>query len=615
MKNFGLVYGLGDGGGGPIREEIIILKNMASRFPKHIKFTTALDYFKKIEEHSDKIPIWNDEMYLEQHRGCYTSHVWLKEFNRKAEIMFYQLESLISLLQPFGLTFNNEKIKKNWLQVLFNQFHDILPGSSIPEVYNDTRIDFRDVFGNLQNYLKKSLNYLSSKINSSGDGILVYNSLPFERKTLIELENETNSSLMSSNGDKIPVQESNGKSLFQVNLPPMGYTILKKGAMSKEQNTSDLKIDVENSNVVLENKHLIVHVSKKTGDISKVFSKDLKKDVLKGKGNVVQIFMEDSVAFFAWNIDKQYAKKQVFPEFKSISIIENGPVRIGVKVKKTYKEQSIIQNIFLNSDSPRVDMELNMKFYVKKAMVKVAFPIDMETHDVHAEIPYGIISRKSKPENEFHEAQWEQNCQKFVSFSENGYSVSLLNSGRYAYDVKYHEKFKNVLRLTILRTPNYPRGGSPLFSMFPSGNWHEQDEFFTKYSLLISKGDYTNPEIKQQALGLNVTPLIQEVKNTKGDLPEDLSFLDLNPSNVFLSAIKLPEDSEKKNDTIILRCYEALGKDSKCVIKFNDKYTLKNVEEVDLLELNPVNINSFDAHSLQFDIKKFEIKTFKITFS
>ena len=92
MRNFGLVYGLGDGGGGPIREEIIILKNMASRFPKKIKFTTMLDYFKKIEEHADKLPTWNDEMYLEYHRGCYTSHVWLKELNRKAEIMLNVLD-------------------------------------------------------------------------------------------------------------------------------------------------------------------------------------------------------------------------------------------------------------------------------------------------------------------------------------------------------------------------------------------------------------------------------------------------------------------------------------------------------------------------------------------
>ncbi|NHI93947.1 MAG: alpha-mannosidase [Candidatus Lokiarchaeota archaeon] len=612
MRNFGLVYGMGDGGGGPIREEIIILKNMASRFPKNIKFSLMKDYFKEIEKNKDKIPTWNDEMYLEQHRGCYTSHVWLKELNRKAEIMFYQVEILISFLKLLGLKFNNEKIKKNWLQLLFNQFHDILPGSSIADVYVDTRIDFSAIFGNLNKYIQMSLKYLGSKINFLGEGILIFNSLPFERNAFIELDSNQDFSLKTPNGQQVLLQKSNGKSLLQIKLPKVGYTILKREKDSITQNKTDLEISEDNSKITLENDNLIVNITKKTGDITRIYSKSLNKEALTGKGNVIQIFKEKKTSFFAWNIDKYYSKNKFLPKLKSISIIERGPVRIRVKIEKLFEEQSIIQYISLNSLSSRVDMELDMKFHVKAAMVKVAFPINIETNEINAEIPYAIIQRKSKPSNRFDEAQWEQNCQTYVTLSDNDISISLLNNARYAYDVKYHDKFKNILRLTILRTPVYPRAGSPLTSMIPTNNWHEQDQFNVKYSLLMTKGNVTNPEIKQGALDINIPPLLQEITNLKGDLSEEMSFLEVIPTNVILSALKLPEDGEVDDNSIIIRCYEAVGIDSKAKIRFNKKFQILSIEEVDLLELNPKKINSFKDNVLDIDIKKFEIKTLKI---
>ena len=152
--------------------------------------------------------------------------------------------------------------------------------------------------------------------------------------------------------------------------------------------------------------------------------------------------------------------------------------------------------------------------------------------------------------------------------------------------------------------------------MFPSGKWHEQDEYSLKYSLLISKGKHTNPEIKQRALDLNVPVLIQEIANTKGDLPQELNFLNMSPSNVVLSSIKLPEDEPQDgHETMILRCYEALGLDSKCEIKLSERFKIVKVEEVDLLEFNPEAIEIYDENILNFNIKKFEIKTFKINFT
>ncbi|MHA1797871.1 MAG: alpha-mannosidase [Candidatus Helarchaeota archaeon] len=616
MENFGLVYGMGDGGGGPIREEIIIFKNFASRFPKKVKFTTMKEYFKKIEKYSDKIPTWNDEMYLEQHRGCLTSQVWIKEFNRKAEFMFYQFELLISLLQPFGFNFDNKKIKRTWQQLLFNQFHDILPGSSIAEVYVDAKKDFKDIFSNLKAYIKKALKFLGSRISFSGKGLLLFNSLPFERNALIEMDSDEAFSLKTINDRPVLVQQLNGKSIFKIKLPSSGYTIVTRIEKQVQKEETDLRVSENDSEITLENANLIIKISKKNGYITRLYSKTLQKEILTGNGNVIQIFMEKPGDFFAWNIDRSYSKNKYLPETESVTIVEEGPVRVGVRIEKTFRKQKITQFIYLSLNSSQVDMQLDMKFHVKKAMMKVAFPIDVETHDVISEIPFGIITRKTKPSNKFHEAQWEKSCRNFITLSDGDISVSLLNNGRYGFDSKYHDEYKNVLRLTIFRIPNYPRAGSPITSMFPSGKWHEQDEYSLKYSLLISKGKHTNPEIKQRALDLNVPVLIQEIANTKGDLPQELNFLNMSPSNVVLSSIKLPEDEPQDgHETMILRCYEALGLDSKCEIKLSERFKIVKVEEVDLLEFNPEAIEIHDENILNFNIKKFEIKTFKINFT
>jgi len=615
LREFGFVYGLGDGGGGPVRSEVIFFKEL---YRKGIVkgFITMEQYFKILEKYKNEIPVWNDEMYLEFHRGCYTSHSWLKSEMRNVEQLLFKTEVLATIANKFGNVYPKIKLENLYKKMLFNQFHDILPGSSIPEVYNDTKQDLKSINQNCNKLNNDTLDIIRNKLSLEGN-FIIFNPLNWSRSSIIELKEIGNCKIKDNEGKQIPVQEINDNKIVFITpeIPSIGFLELNIENIGKSNNTSeyqtDLHLQENETELKIENQYILLKINKNNGNISSIFHKKLQKEILTGDGNEIQIFREKfgNVGFTAWNLDRNYQRRPRECLLESINIKEQGPVRIRVEVKKKMNKSTFIQSIILYNDIDRIDFNLKVEFYEKWHLVKLAFPINVNTEYVNCEIPFGVIRRSTKPKNSAEAAKFEIPVQRWLDLSDNEYGVTFINRSRYGFDVKYDPNLKNILRMTILRVPKYPPKGSPIGSIFPSRHFHDQIYFSVDYSLFIHEKNWIESKAYKKGIDFNVPVIFKQFNKNTGKLKLPIELISIVPENIIISAIKLSEDD---NDSIIIRVYETTGKDSKCAIKFNELFKLENVEEVDLLELNPKPIQEFTQNEIFLNIKKFEIKTIKV---
>jgi alpha-mannosidase len=616
IHDLGFVYGMGDGGGGPLRLEIIYLKDFLRH--KLIKgFITMADYFKKVEKFADRLPIWNDEMYLEIHRGCYTSQVWLKKLNRKTEFDLYNLEVLASVASLFGWQNPRDRITQLWKILLFNQFHDILPGSSIPEVYNDTRMDFKNLARTMFIIWADARSEVLKQIKIPQHGMIIFNTLSWGRDSLISSGERQRYLIKTQDGTEIPSQVTEGNQIFILKgVPSIGYSYVsfEKTETLPEYET-DLVATESETTITLENTYLRVEIDKGSGHVSRISHKVLDKEVLTAPGNRIQFYKEKMTPQNpAWNINPTYQKHPLRFEYAlSVALKETGPVRLLVEVKRTSEDPSIeiTQAISLLANTDRVDFHLAMKYYIKSTIVKLAFPFNVKTDKVHCEIPFATIDRSMKPKTPAQQAQWEIPGLKWLDVSQDDYGVTLINRSRNGFDARFHPKYKSLLRITILRIPVYPRAGNPIMSLFPSRKWHEQSEYSLDYSLYIHEGNWKAAKAFLPAYEVNNPPLTFEVEPNQGNLPQEFSFLQVEPPNVVLTALKLPED--KDASALILRVYEATGERTEATITFPNTLAITKAAETDLLELNAEEFIT-DKNTLQFSISPYEIKTFSIEY-
>ncbi|MHA1648946.1 MAG: alpha-mannosidase [Candidatus Helarchaeota archaeon] len=617
IKDLGLVYGMGDGGGGPLRIEIILLKEMLRH--KLIKgFTTMGAYLKKIERFKDRLPIWNDELYLEIHRGTYTSQVWLKKLNRKTEFALYNLEVIASLASLLGWEYPKEKLQKLWKLLLFNQFHDILPGSAIPEVYYDTRADFEKIYKIIPKIQQSAIKKIIEQMNLPKNGLIVFNTFSWNRNAVIELKNQQKSIIKDKNGNEINSQLTGNNQIFIANnIPSFGYTYFSlEPAETLPEYQTDLGVQEDDKTITLENTYLKLQIDKTTGHVLSIYHKILDKEVLTAPGNRVQIFKEKMTPMNpAWNINPTYHKHPLnLQDQITVSIKEKGPVRTIIEIQRKSESPSteIIQQISLLSNTDRIDFKLFLKYHIKSTIVKLMFPFNVVTDKIHCEIPFGTITRSIKPKTKAQKAQWEFPAHKWVDVSQEDYGVTLINKSRYGFDAHFHPKYKSIVRMTILRIPVYPHAGNPIMSILPSKKWHEQSEYSVDYSLYIHKGDWRDAQSYLPAYEFNNPPLQIPVTPNRGALPQEFAFFQVSPTNIIASALKIPEDP--LDHAIILRLYEAAGKETEANIKFSNLISIEDASETDLLELNPKQLE-FEKDSLKILLKPFEIKTLLIKYN
>ncbi|MEG5172842.1 alpha-mannosidase [Microcoleus sp. B3-D7] len=680
--------GVGDHGGGPTRDMLEVAKRwkMSPFFPK-LEFAKAVDYLSLIESqflpevtatksesyvpesdnqenlqarelsnlsaisdanHSisqlktipPSLPVWKDELYLEFHRGCYTTRADQKRQNRRCEELLYQAELLSSLATICtGAVYPKSELESAWKQILFNQFHDILPGSAIAPVYADANLAFAEVDRTCREILLKSLDALSAQISlpnppqPDAQPILIFNTLNWSRSEVVavplpdaadsawQIYDFSRRRLASQivRGDRL---ESQSKLLFWANnIPAVGYQVFwlcredaqtvdnasaspeteKKIELSKltygiaQKNTVSQETPFAAAQMVLENEFIRATVDGKTGDLSSIWDKVNNREVLNAAGgNQLQAFQDSGQYWDAWNIDPNYEKHQLpAPILKGISWIAQGEIRQSLRVVRQIGKSEFCQDYIVEIGSPLLKIKTVADWQEKHVLVKAVFGLNVEADFATCEIPGGAIARTTKPQTPAEKAKWEVPILRWTDISNDGFGVSLLNDCKYGCDIQ-----PNRIRLTLLRGSTWPDAQADVgvseftCAVYPhSGNWQDAGTVRRGYEL---------------NLPLLVKVLPQLGENRNNSLPAVGKFLDLWADNLVLMAFKQSEDD---SNVWILRCCESEGKEA--VLKFNSDLGLEIVEPVDLLE-RAANLSEKLPEGRGFKIDPWKIASFGV---
>ena len=571
-----MAFGYGDGGGGPTREmlENITLMKDFPGVPK-MRHSTAKDFFEQLEKTSgDALPTWNGELYLELHRGTYTSQSRNKRANRKSEFLLHDAEFVASLAGTLDANYSypEAELRKAWELVLLNQFHDIIPGSSIGEVYTESLEQYEEVKQLGETARNDALKTITEKV---GGEVVVVNPTSFVRDDLAFFPEQIS-------GLSVPTQAVEGGTLLASGtLKPYSATPLEKG----EAQTPASELSA--SEGYLENALVRVELDK-SGDITRVFDKAANREVLAegAKANEFLAFEDRPNAWDAWDVDIFYDDKVYVAEpAASITVTENGPLRATLEVKRQILNSSYTQRLSLTYNSPRLDITTDIDWRERHTLLKVAFPVNILSPVATFEIQWGNVQRPTHRNTSWDWARFETCAQKWVDLSESDYGVSLLNDCKYGHDVQ-----GGTLRLSLLRSPTAPDPEA------------DQGRHTFTYSLLPHAGSVAETTIAA-AYALN-DPLL--AVRASGDAETAVGFLAADRPNVVIETVKRAEDGAG----IVVRLYESQRQ--RGPVTLHTGFELAKVERTNLLEA-PRHTLQVSGNRVTFDIKPFEIVTLKLT--
>ena len=588
--------------------------------------------------HAPILPIWKDELYLEFHRGCYTTRADQKRQNRRCEELLYQAELLCAIATICtGAVYPQSELESAWKQILFNQFHDILPGSAIAQVYTDANLAFAEVDRACRHLLLQSLDAIAARISlpappqPDAQPIFVFNTLNWSRSQVVAVPLPDSSSawqiydlcpqpltsqILTGDRESLPLTilfsapdiPAIGYRVFwlcrevqTVDRPPASSATEKNTELSKltygiaQKNTPCQETHFAAQEIILENELIRARVDAETGNLSSIWDKVNQREVLNAAGgNQLQAFQDSGQYWDAWNIDPNYQQHPLpAPLLKEISWVERGEVRQSLRVVVQIGKSEFRQYYTVEKGSPLLKIKTVADWQETHVLVKTAFGLNVEADFATCEIPGGAIARSTKPQTPAEKAKWEVPILRWTDISNDGFGVSLLNDCKYGCDIQ-----PNQIRLTLLRGSTWPdeaadRGVSEFTcAVYPhAGNWQDAGTVRRGYELNLP-------------LLVKVLPKLGENQNQT--LPAVGKFLDMSAQNLVLMAFKQSEDNP---NVWILRCGESEGKEA--VLELDSDLGLEIFESVDLLE-RPANLSEKLPQGRGFKIKPWKIASFAV---
>lgn len=603
LKNSMYVYGTGDHGGGPTRRDIRRARQLNGypTMPRLEFSTTHTFYDSVVKENVPNIPMVKGELNF-VFDGCYTTHADIKKYNRLCENMLVSTEALGAAAGLFGFEYDGADIENCWKTALFNQFHDIFDGSGVKATYTYSAEIAEKALETLSKIRENSIKGIASKIGASKKGapFILFNTTGWERSEYVKIklcsEGKEYCGAVDADGNVLPAQlTGEGITVFVQGIPSMGYKVIY---LTKEQyNPAFGKIKESDEFYEIETVYYKIEIKKNSGEITTLFDKKNDKYIAKreqigwklrnGILNTLQVHYEVPTPMSGWTIGAIDRVKCLVSGAKS-AIKEDGPEVKVISFEHKVNSSLIKQEIVVYNNSPRIDFVTHVCWNEsggpeKEApMLKACFAPEIENRHATYEIPYGAIDRPCK--------DMEVPALKWMDISDETYGFSVLNDCKYGHKVK-----GNAMELTLLRSGWEPD---------PVSDIGEHD--FT-YSILPHKGSWKESTTIQEGNFLNSGILVAPVEIAgNGGLPEALSFINIDKSNVVISAFKPAESG----DAYIIRVYEGTGSESG--VKANLGFEINRIEEVDLNESKVYGLLKAVGRSFEFNIKPFEIKTFKL---
>ncbi len=576
-----MVYGIGDGGGGPGEEHLERLRrirNLAGLSP--VKLESTADFHRKWREEAARFPTWVGELYLERHEGTLTTQARNKWYNRKMELGLRGLEwrSVVGRVvagQPYPV----ERLTDIWREVLLYQFHDILPGSSIRRVYEESVARYDAMYAEVTALSAERETAIAASVDTHNmaSPVIVHNDLSWARSEWVPV------------GDLWAFAE----------VPPMGYITVDVGVPAPEIGV------LKATSSHLENDHLTVAFGE-DGSIVSLFNKRLKREFIPEgeRANRLLVFADLGDA---WDFPMDYAEQSS----RAMKLVASEPRIDGPRaiLKQTYQlgSSELVQEIILTSGSSRLDFVTELNWRETRAMLRSQFPVAVRADEATYEIQFGHLRRPTHRNTTWDLARDEVAAHKWVDLSQRDFGIALLNDSKYGHKIK-----GNVIDLNLLRSVPYPGANREVGLTFPVGEPHlgftdQRDHTFT-YALYPHAGDPVEGGVIEEAYALNVPLVVTPVTPQRGTAPRCMSWLELSTPNVVIEAVKQAEDGED----IIVRLYEATGGCVDAVLGVN--LPVAAASEADLME-SPLKELALNNGALSLSFQPFEIKTVRLTLS
>ncbi len=582
-----LPFGYGDGGGGPTREMLERLRRVADLdgLPR-VELGTPDSFFDAVEGDvaaaGDRVPEWHGELYFEMHRGTFTTQANTKLGNRTCERLLREAElwwtlaaNMITRAAP---EYPRDTLDAAWKEVLFNQFHDIIPGSSIAWVYEDTAETYDRLVPMLEGLVDEALQRLAADLR---EGPVIANAATHARDEVLIGDAEVLSVLDADRTQTL----ADGRMACRVGVS--GLTVAPVFSMPVER-----PVEVDEGARTIGNGMITARWDDSGALVSIVDHRagpDGREVLVVGRrGAAIELAPDHPVEYDAWDLEAWARRNAVeIDACESIEVVERGPLVASVRVTRTFGASTLTQEYVLRAGSSRLDVVFDIDWHEDEKLLSVAFPLAVHSHTVECGVQFGVVSRPRYPNTSWDAAKFEVCAHRFVDVSEPTFGVAILDDSRYGHDVQ-----GDAVRVSLLRAPNWP---SPVadrgrhrttVSVFPHG---------AGLSDVVREADALN------------TPL-RTVRSSTPFAPGGPGYaIEVDHPGAQVSAVK-PADDESGD--VIVRVFEAVG--DRAEVSLNTSWPISGAERTNLLEDPGVPITTVDHHTVRCTLRPFEVATLRL---
>lgn len=571
------LYGWGDGGGGPTRHMLERARRLADlEGAPRVQPVTSDDAFEAIEADAplDELPVWAGELYLEIHRGTYTTHAEVKKANRRLELALRDAELWSTAAVSLGAldAYPADELDSSWKTLLLNQFHDIIPGSSIHWVYQDTARDHARLVETTDRIVDAALGAVSARVTAPGLArpVLVANPLSWSRREVADVD---------------------GRPVW-VEAPACGWSVQDLDA---SVNPGTAVSAVEAGDGWMANGILRVAWDA-DGLLTSVLHLPSGREAIApgARGNVLQVHDDRPIEYDAWDIDADAFDAAVdLITAEEVEVVETGPLRAVVRTVRRFASSGIEQRLVLRAGSPTLEVQTVVEWHEPRKLLKAAFPVAVHSPRASFEVQFGHLERPTHQNTTWEQARFEVCAHTWADLSETGFGVALLNDCKYGYDVR-----GNSLRLSLLRSPTWP---DPVADR----GRHE-----LTYALMPHAGDLAAGGVVAAAHALNSPLRVVPIRPPAGagkEAPASFSSVTVDDPGAVVTAVKRAD----VGNGVVVRLYEAFGgaRTVRVGCPLASSGGAPRVTEVDLLERPTGRELDTEAGRAVLHLRPFEIVT------
>jgi alpha-mannosidase len=610
IDTFLFSFGFGDGGGGPTREMLEIVRRTGNlEGVPRTKMQSPIAFFEDLEQKEITKCRYAGEIYLAWHRGTYTVQAKTKQGNRKAEIALRELE----FWGAFAGQYPFLQLKRLWERLLFNQFHDIIAGTSITRVHEEAERDFEKIIEEAQNLCQKALVGIIKSFScpkKKKDGLCIFNSLSWERFALVKLPMSMRGA-MDYRRKPLRVQRVGESCYARLLVPACGFTTIypftadggeeKKSlplhdarmeaagdGCSEEEGQEVTIVKLAGSKLRMQNEFLAIEIDN-MGQIISIYDKEAGIEYTDGICNRMCMYQDINVDYDAWEIANYFDEMQIpLTSFAEVDIVTCGDLFGIVRVRRKLLQSEMIQEIIMTKGSRRVDFKTIIDWKETHKLLKTAFPVQVHSEEGIEEIQFGYVKRPTHKNRAYDADRFEVCNHRYTALTEQNRCFAILNDCKYGVSTQINE-----ISLSLLRAPLIP-------DMYADKG---RQEFV--YSFYADHCNFYESKIIKQGYELNIP-----VSIAKGEA-EEKSLFEISDHSIILETVKLAED---ESDDLILRLYETINSHCDCVFKVN--IPIKQAAQTNMLEdiqnIKLLSRSEKGGVKMKLSFHPFEIKTLRL---